>query len=404
MHLTPHLPDVAFARVLGAGGPYRVDDVVTIAFTAPGVCRLAAHRRDAFEPLPQASVPIVPEAITVEVTMSAGPYGCGDRLMLSFVDPSVARMHVIFGRHEHDRPASTEASPAPDGDPLPEDDLTRATLEALQSNDRSFSTYSEADLAFDWARIERELETESGNVLHATGVIAVSDSGASPLRGVRVKLGWDSERTRRFVQVVDKLFAVDRLGWYRHVLAVRLLLPDEIATGDGPADVDAGQQLQALRVAAAQALGRPLLAACMPNFSVTPEWLDELDSVGAARAIAGLRDAILPHVNDDPAVQIMEPPARCTVGVITRRDLLATPPANVEALLPVLMPYGSHVPKLTEKLYEYRCALIEVFGQTANSAEAVRLNAMSQTNHALDDRLWQLVGTIGESFGGLAVA
>jgi hypothetical protein len=29
---------------------------------------------------------------------------------------------------------------------------------------------------------------------------------------------------------------------------------------------------------------------------------------------------------------------------------------------------------------------------------------MAQPNHTLDDRLWQLVGAVGEHFGGLAVA
>ena len=206
---------------------------------------------------------------------------------------------------------------------------------------------------------------------------------------------------RRFVQVADKLFTVDRLGWYRHAFAMRLLVPDTITCGAPDADAAASLHLRALRSAALETLGRPLIAAFMPTFAVTPEWLDTIDSAEAARALSGLRAAIAPHVSDEPRVAPGDDPAS-TYGVVRESELRASPATSVEALLPLLVANVSVYDDVTERLTSYRQALSELFGATAQSAETVRLGQMAQPNHTLDDRLWQLVGAVGERFGGLA--
>jgi hypothetical protein len=203
--------------------------------------------------------------------------------------------------------------------------------------------------------------------------------------------------------VTDKLFTVDRLGWYRHVFAVRLLVPDQIDCGACDADAEASLHLRALRSAALETLGRPLIAAFMPTFAVTPEWLDTIDSAEAARALSGLRRAIAPHVSDDPH-PAPEVDAAFTYGAVRESELLAASPTSVEALLPLLIANVSAYDDVTERLTSYRQALSELFGGTAQSAETVRLGRMAQPNHTLDDRLWQLVGAVGERFGGLAAA
>lgn len=259
--------------------------------------------------------------------------------------------------------------------------------------------------------ISRELATDV-SLAHETRELPsrseLVDSSKHPevrtkATGVCVRLRWNSDRVRRFVQVVDKLFTVDRLGWYRHFFAMRLLVPDEISCGDAIADVEAMRHLVALRAAAVETLGRPLLAAFMPNFVVTQEWLDSLDSPAAARAIAGLRDAIVPFVDDD-ATKPLAGDLATTTGIVARHELSSQPASTVESLLPIFIGTQANDPMLSDRLSAYRKALVEVFGQTAQSAEAVRLTTMSQANHALDDRLWQLVGVVGESLGGLAVA
>ena len=201
----------------------------------------------------------------------------------------------------------------------------------------------------------------------------------------------------------DKLFTVDRLGWYRHAFAMRLLVPDEVSCGDSEADREVAQHLRALRNATAETLGRPLLAAFMPNFSVTPEWLDTLDDPAAARALASVRDVVARYATDEPNPCESDDPG-WTHGDVLRSHLTIAPLANVEAALPLLIANVSRFAAVTEKLTDYRRALIELFGQTAESVETVRLKQMAQPNHTLDDRLWQLVGTVGECFGGLAVA
>jgi hypothetical protein len=221
--------------------------------------------------------------------------------------------------------------------------------------------------------------------------------------GVRTRLLWSSDRARRFVQVCDKLFTVDRLGWHRHALTMRLLIPDEVSCGDATADRAIAEHLRVLRASALESLGRPLLAAFMPNFTVTPEWLDALDDPAATRALAALREIFGAHAID-PAEALVAGDQAWTEGVINRAELDGTPPTSCEALLPLLIANRSPLAAVTEKLTAYRRALIELFGQTAGSAETVRLSHMAQPNHILDDRLWQLVGAVGEGFGGLPVA
>ena len=226
-----------------------------------------------------------------------------------------------------------------------------------------------------------------------------------PNERVMVRLEWNAERLRRFVQVVDKLFTIERLGWYRHSFAMRLLIPDEITCGDTLADVEAMRHLQALRTAAVESLGKPLLAACMPGFGISSEWLESLESSREARAIAGLREALLPYA-DDGEISLDTPAgtALCTIGTITRRELLAENATSVEAFLPLLIPSTAHDTQLGIRLAEYRRLLVELFTQTARAGEPVRLHQMAQPNHSLDDRLWQVVGATAETFGGFAHA
>ena len=142
----------------------------------------------------------------------------------------------------------------------------------------------------------------------------------------------------------------------------------------------------------------------MPNFTVTSEWLQTIEGAGEARAIAGLRDALLPYVEDEGMAPAPEADTACTVGTIARHELLALGALSVDAFLPILIPAASHDAALTRCLLSYRQLLIELFGQTARCGELVRLNQMAQPNHSLDDRLWQLAGAAGEAFGGQALA
>ena len=510
MRIPNTLPDLAIVRALTAAGPFRVGQMISIAFATPTVGRLVPH--DA-QPLVQADSldgAMVPETMSATVTYAAGPYGVGDVLTLSFIDPRVARIHPNL---EH--PASVveaRATPAVgettqrldlqndlervDADwqdvavsrdvsqqakPNATEPLVRSPLESRPVNvhsgtstessesthlaagsdegDRARCTVVEpvnrdeaqvvdvngdahgvdingdADVAdvnhsaratnldgddtrprFD-AAVTSEDATDFGEPTLTRDAFenseyAVRDgrvAGATfdphptqPDAGVYVRLHWNRDRVRRFIQVVDKLFTVDRLGWYRHALAMRLLIPDEVTCGDPLGDIESMRHLHALRAAAVETLGRPLLAAFMPNFTVSAEWLGTIDSPAAARALAGLRDAVTPYVEDDVAPRADNP--ALTVGAIGRYELLGASAASVEALLPVLIPTASPNATLAARLGDYRRMLIAVFGQTARSSETVRLNQMAQPNHALDDRLWQLVGAVGEAFDGLAVA
>ena len=365
MSLPIDLPELTIVRALTGAGPFASGDTLSVAFNSPTVGRLVPHGRSQPAARPaRAGEAVLPETISVAVLVAAGPYAEGDVLTLSYVDPRIARIHASTPTSSREGDPSDEAAPEPTVPPSPEPGAeTRASVAALPRR---------------------------------------PDATANT-RGVQTRLSWSADRVRRFVQVSDKLFTVDRLGWYRHAFAMRLLVPDEVSCGDSEADREVAQHLRALRNATAETLGRPLLAAFMPNFSVTPEWLDTLDDPAAARALASVRDVVARYATDEPNPCESDDPG-WTHGDVLRSHLTIAPLANVEAALPLLIANVSRFAAVTEKLTDYRRALIELCGQTAESVETVRLKQMAQPNHTLDDRLWQLVGTVGECFGGLAVA
>jgi hypothetical protein len=357
------VPELAIVRALTTGGPFTEGDSISVAFTDPTAGRLVSHERT-FPNAPALQGALLPETISVVVTSEAGPYERDDVLTLSFIDPAVARIHS--GTRIAHRATQSVEVPAPISSTLP--GAAPAVL-----------------------RIEEPV----GELVAATPL---------PGRAVRFSLSWSDERVRRFVQVTDKLFTVDRLGWYRHAFAMRLLVPDEISCGDSRADAEATRHLRALRSAALETLGRPLIAAFMPAFNVTPDWLDTIDSPDAAKALVGLRAAIAPFASHEPCTDSSSADATQTHGSVSAEELNGAPASSVEALLPLLIANVSAFADVTERLTTYRQALVDLFGGTAQSAETVRLGQMAQPNHTLDDRLWQLVGTVSERFGGLAVA
>jgi hypothetical protein len=404
MPSTRTLPDIAFVRVLTPGGPYRIGAILSVAFVTPDAGRLAPHDApsDVIEPRDHSD--LIPETISACVLRAAGPYAAGASLTLSFVDPSVARIHETApdGRREqHDRDGLVDRRHA-------------APKNVIAENDRPIPIASTPTIEHvDVRQVERidpqtaatppeTIATETIASLLVTGP-APSLARAHARRGARVRLDWNRDRIRRFVQVVDKLFAIDRLGWYRHVFAMRLLVPDTVVCGDSQTDVEALRHLHALRAASIETLGRPLLAAFMPNFTVTSDWLDSLDKPAAARALAGLRESLLPFAGDD-TIQADECETGWTIASIQRSEIERVPATSVEALLPLFIPYTSAIPELTEKLAAYRSTLIDIFGSATQPAEAVRIHQMSEPNHALDDRLRQLSVAVSEAFGGLVVA
>ena len=100
MHAVDHIPDLALARVVTAGGPYRPGDDLSLAFTTPTVSRLVAHDTNVRAKCVPHEGALVPDMISVVITHAAAPYASGDMLTLSFVDPRVARVHISAERRE----------------------------------------------------------------------------------------------------------------------------------------------------------------------------------------------------------------------------------------------------------------------------------------------------------------
>jgi hypothetical protein len=390
------VPELMIADVLTAGGPYRAGDALSIAFVEPTVGRVVRHddRGDALlEPSG-----IVPQTISIRVTIAAQPYAAGDVLTLSFLDPRFARIHAAPRPVFVAGPAGAVAEAAKALSPLR---FPQQKVVPMPEQPRSVETPRANGHA-----VVHEAPSASAAELQApgetNGLSSHVDGGRASANGVRVTLDWGPARARRFVAVVDKLFTVDRLGWYRHVLAMRLLVPDRISCGDEEATRSAGQHLRALRAATTETLGRPLLAAFMPNFGVTPQWLAAIETQAISQALDELRDAILPHVNDsaDPVADF-ELDDTSSSAVLEKREITAADAAT-DAFIAVLVPGRARDGAFTEHLDAYRSSLVDVFEQTARSPEAIRLGRMAEPNHLLDDRLWQLAGFVGTKLGGAA--
>jgi hypothetical protein len=184
---------------------------------------------------------------------------------------------------------------------------------------------------------------------------------------------------------------------------MRLLLPDELVLLDTSGADEAARRLRALKMAATEALGTPLLAALMPNFSVDAEWLQSIETSALARSAGDLRDFIRPYLDDSPVeTTTLEP--HVNLGAVRAAELNAASPASVEAFLPLLIPAGPPGEGVGRYLSDYRAALIELFGQTAQASLAVRTTRMTAANPALDDRLSALAGAVAQAYGQLAVA
>jgi hypothetical protein len=180
-----------------------------------------------------------------------------------------------------------------------------------------------------------------------------------------------------------------------------LLLPDEVAGVEANDSAALNDCLKDLRSEATSSLGVPLLGALMPNFAVTQDWLDSLGDDTTQQRLQAFR-ATAEHSEAAPE----SPAAAEHVSRTPLRDarLIDNRPQSLEAALALLIPNLAANSLLTEALTAYRNDLVDLFEQMSSATETVRLKAMSQPNHLLDERLWQLTGTVGELFGPLAVA
>jgi len=351
--------EIAIVKVLTPAGPYSPGDVVSLAFTNPAVGRLRSHDGRS---LAAAGPETFPEIILSQVICEAGPFLCEQRLVLAFVDPSLARIYPL--------------------------EAGLSTLPAERCN----------------LELPLPARTSGNGIASSFAPPAGEREPVPPPRPIKpaaitLRLRWSMDRVRRFIQVCDKLFTVERLGWYRHALVLRLLVPDAVRCADEHTRAEATQKLETLRAAVGDTLGNPLLATFMPNFNVTAPWLESLETAELARALTAFRGILAPHVADDaPDAFVQSEDVEETLGSFTRVELLATPFASIEAGLALLLPHLSPAPTLSEPLGLYRATLGELFGQMADTPERSRLKQMTQANHVLDDQLWQLVSGVQRTF------
>lgn len=348
MHSPATLPQLSAARVLTSGGPYEAGALLSLAFVDPLVGRLVAHeaRDEQWEVRPAA---IVPETISVVLLAAAPPYENGETIALSFIDPAIARIH---------RCATNESAP----------------------------------------RAAKPVSEIVRNETHPR-VTAAQPRNSNMHVGLRLE--WTTARVGRLLSLSEKLLALDRLGWYRHALAMRLLLPDEVILADAEANESAARQLRALKMAATEALGTPLLAALMPNFTLDEEWLRSIETPALARAAAALRDTLNEHANQGAPVPASS--TQISIGSLSRTEIERAG-NGLDAFLATLIPCEGGAPDLAGCLRDYKAALLELFGQTSQASTTVRTTRLATPNPVLDERLAAVAREIDRAFGRRAVA
>jgi hypothetical protein len=328
----------------------------------------------------------------IRVLTPGGPYLTGQRLSLAFVDPSIGRLAA------HDTLGDPTTQETRGAGLVPESISAALTCSAGAYECDEVLTLSFVDPAL--VRIHaspgrRRADLSASTRNGATAAIAP---------GIILRSRWSGEDSCRFVAVIDKLFTVERLGWYRHSLAMRMLLPDEILVPNSTAGDEVATRLAALRSAATEALGAPLLGALIPQFSVSAEWLESIETPALVKALAGLREAIAPYVSETSLAAISPESKETLTGTIRSAEYQSARNEGADAFLPLLIPERSTHEGLSQRLHEYRSALIELFGQTARTAAAVRLKQMTLPNHVLDDRLWNLAGALQDAFDDRTIA
>jgi len=336
------IPQLALVRVVTGGGPYEQHDVLSLAFVEPAIGRLLKHGDDGERAAVFQPARMVPEMISVEVVRPAAPHALADRLMLAFIDPTLVRVLPGYGSPNGSSPAATRSQPA-------------------ATPPKPATAYSP------------EMQTAHA-VLHYKR--------------------WGESEARRFIAVVDKLFTIDRLGWYRHSLAVRLLLPDAIVVSDAQLSADATRHITILRAAAADTLNAPLLAVYMPHFEIDVEWVNSIETPAMTSSIADLREVL-----NRPIVLVETACASELSGSVSHDEWLRWGSGDADTFLALLLPNRARLPSVGQRLVEYRAALLELFGQMAQAPTAVRTSHLTQANHLLDDRLWNLAGALQDAWG-----
>lgn len=433
------IPYLTSVRVLTSAGPYRAGQLLAIAYIDPTLGRLLAHAIPSPPLASERGPAIVPETISATVLYDAEPYRVGDVVTLSFIDPAIARIHLSLGASlgaaSRTSSASTGAAAeaceeralpqpvsalrlglVPTGSAVGSDEDVRRTAAPSRRDEES-----PAEAAFGAVVItsggDRRIEAPAVAAPRAlVAADAVDAPRAESQRTLGLRLAWSVDRATRFVKVVDRLFTVDRLGWYRHVLANRLLVAEELSDlGDRnarPADLEAASAaLRQLRTSGLDALGAPLLASYLPGFCVTSEWLATLengDHVRASRAFARAEATLGGEPADDRAAR----QTSLASAVIPLPDELigryersahVTPETTFE-FLPSLIPTTAADAEVSVALEHYRRTLGDLFSQIGPGAQEVRIRQMTQPCPALDDRLWLLAGSVQQSLATREVA
>jgi hypothetical protein len=331
-------PQLALVRVLSNGGPYRREDVLSVAFADPAIGRVLAHRSEGSANADWKSGD-VPEAVLATFLREASPFAFDETVVLSFSNPVLARIVRL---------ATTRSAPLYAADP--------------------------------------------------EQIVQIEETPAPSRPPLMLFLRWSTDDARRFIAVVDKLFTVDRLGWYRHSLALRLLLADSLAfDADADTVAEANRRLETVRTTAADALNAPLLSAFMPQFTIDAAWLDAIEPPSLGKALSALRKCIDPHLCERPVAATECDAMLC--GAISRHEWNAAPAASLDAFLPLFIPHEATDRNVAHRVQEYRHALLELFGQMAQTSKTVRLKQMTSANHVLDERLWNLAGALQDAYG-----
>jgi hypothetical protein len=319
------IPHGALGRVVSPAGPYRVGDVVSLAYLEPHVARIIPH-----EPRPEfVARAVVPEVMSVVVLRASAAFAPGDEVIASFSDPEFARLHLLGSRTV----ARDSAPPVVEVSAVATDLVARAPLVPEPSTEAT----------------DDELATSP--------VVLIGN--------------WTERRRRQALSVIDKLFTIEKLGWYRHAFVVRLLVADDLVAR-APVVAAIAEAFADFRSGASEALGGPLLESYVPGFVVDAPWLERLSGYAVLDARRRLAEAWSQTFEGD----------------------LGT---TIESSAAALIATDASDPRLIDALRDYKASTFDAFERVAGAPDAVRFGTMTEPNVVLDDRLWKLASALFDS-------
>lgn len=220
--------------------------------------------------------------------------------------------------------------------------------------------------------------------------IASGASSAASVRRIVLATPWSSEHQAIVGQTLRDLCDVPNAGWYRHVMAMKVLFAQQLRVGEADVNQDeiALNVFASVRSAIRSGLGAPRMAMLLGDFHPTEDWVGSLGDDAVAESLAKLGTDFKTMMDEFP----VEAEPAWLLGAVPAIDIENKGVLWAYAQLPGFIPTVCVDAQVSGELRSYRDLLQEFFGDLARGDHAEGLETMaSVANAALDEELHNVV-------------